>query len=77
MICPTCQAEGKTSTIRIGERMTTLMYCAPFYDEQGAYHHHDLNIKTQSYSCSQGHAWDEKSRTPCPSCVWPEKAAAP
>jgi len=42
------------------------MRCSPYYDEDGVYHHHDTNITTSSYSCSNGHEWTTKSRGKCP-----------
>ena len=52
MICPECKKEGKKSIVYPGYGSTTLMYCQPFYDENGKYHHHDMNTTTTPYSCS-------------------------
>jgi hypothetical protein len=48
-----------------GMSTTTLMYCPPFYDEQGRYHHHDLNTTTTGYRCSNGHEWTESNQPKC------------
>ncbi len=72
MKCPTCVEEGEKSKIfPLGSSMT-LMYCAPFYDEEGVYHHHDGNIITSEYRCSREHHWVEKRNPSCPAGDWPE-----
>lgn len=70
MICPTCKKEGKKSKVFIGVGMTTMLYCQPFYDEDGKYHHHDLNTTTTQYTCSNKHHWSEKTQSEC-WCGWP------
>lgn len=52
--------------------MTTAMYCQPFYDEDGKYHHHDANTTTTEYRCSNGHQWTERTTGNC-WCGWPNK----
>jgi len=69
MICPTCNVEGKTSRVTIGRGSVTLVYSAPFYDEQGKFHKHDTNTHTQEYTCSNGHRWTEQSKNEC-WCGW-------
>jgi hypothetical protein len=71
MKCPFC--DGQPSRIYPEGTEVTLMYCAPYYDEQGAYHHHDRNWRTSAYRCSNGHHWTEKKRAGCPSCEWPSE----
>lgn len=66
MICPTCKAEGQTSRVDIGGGATTDMWSAPYYDEAGVYHHHDLNTTTWVYDCSRGHRWTAAQRKKCP-----------
>ena len=39
----------------------TLMYSAPYYDENGVYHHEDPNVYTTEYECSLGHIFEVKS----------------
>lgn len=69
MFCKQCQKEGKTSRVFMSAGCITAMYCAPFFDEQGKYHHHDSNTSTQEYTCSNGHKWtDVMHGFPCPSC---------
>ena len=71
MICPFCKEEGEKSLVYPGVGTVTAMYCPPFYDEEGRMHIHDSNITTQSYSCSRGHNWTEKSKGSC-WCGWPD-----
>lgn len=75
MICQTCKAEGQKSIVTPSHGGTTAMYCQPFYDENGVYHHHDSNTTTTGYTCSRGHRWSEVAPKPkCPGCSWPDKA---
>jgi len=69
MICPECKAQGLESRVYVGISSTTLMYCQPFYDEKGEYHHHDFNTTTTPYSCSNGHEWSERYKGKC-WCGW-------
>ena len=64
--CPECKASGLKSRVTPHGGSRTLMRCSPYYDEDGVYHHHDTNITTSSYSCSNGHEWTTKSRGKCP-----------
>jgi len=70
MICPECKKQGLKSMVFPGSSSTTLMYCQPFYDPEGQYHHHDSNITTTEYECSNGHQWTEKTSGTC-WCGWP------
>lgn len=70
MICPKCKKKGLKSRVFPGTGTTTLMYCQPFYDEQGQYHHHDSNVNTMEYECSNGHHWTEQASGEC-WCGWP------
>ena len=69
MKCPECVAEGKKSRVTVGMGYQTAMYCAPFYDEEGRFHNHDPNATTTGYTCSNGHRWQETTRSRC----WCEK----
>lgn len=69
MICPECKKEGKKSRVCPGVSMVTAMWCPPFYDEDGKYHHHDANITTTNYKCSNGHTWTERLSGLC-WCGW-------
>ena len=69
MICSECKKLGLKSQVFLGGSTVTLMYCQPFYDEDGNYHHHDSNTTTTSYSCSQGHKWTESCKGRC-WCGW-------
>ena len=72
LICPECKKEGKKSRVYPGASTTTLMYCAPYYDEDGEYHHHDSNWHDTDYRCSEGHRWSERTPSKCPNpkCDW-------
>lgn len=68
MKCEKCQLEGKKSTIQIGMSMTTCMGTNTYYDESGNFHYHDPNSTSTDYRCSNGHEWQESSRSKCTSC---------
>lgn len=70
MTCPECAWEGKTSIVFVGESSVTLLYSKSFYDTFGSYHHHDPNWYTTKYTCTKGHAWEEKVMHYC-WCGWP------
>ena len=72
MICPTCKKEGKKSKVYPGMGTSTLLFCPPFYDEDGKYHNHDSNRHTTEYSCSNGHKWAEENHGSC-WCGWGKK----
>ena len=78
VFCPDCVKAGQTSRVTLLGGSTTDMFCAPFYDDDGAYHHHDLNITSESFSCSNGHRWASQSHSPCPNptCDWPNEKAS-
>ena len=65
MKCPQCVKEGKRSKVYPHGGSVTAMYCPPFYDEDGKYHNHDSNTRTQSFSCSEGHRWIERGQGSC------------
>lgn len=75
MLCPECVKEGQKSCVYPGTGMTTLLYCPPFYDEEGNPHCHDSNTTTTSYTCSRGHSWSESTSGKC-WCGWPNKVKA-
>jgi len=69
MKCPECVKLGAKSLVYPGICSSTLMYCPPYYDEEGNLHIHDGNITTCQYSCSNGHKWSEVvPNKPCPTC---------
>ena len=68
MICPKCKTEGKKSTISIGHSMVTCAYYQPYYDEEGAYHYHDSNVRSTVYNCSNGHTMTVRDQKLCPNC---------
>ncbi len=73
MICEECKKAGQKSRVTCHGGSTTAVYCAPYYDEDGTYHHHDMNIVTSSYECSNGHRWTTQRHPKCPSCNWPDE----
>lgn len=68
MKCPVCIEKGLKSNVYPGCSFSTAMWCAPYYDEDGKYHNHDMNTHSTSYSCSQGHRWTQRNASKCPSC---------
>lgn len=66
MKCPVCEKSGQKSKVFPHGGTSTLMYYQPYYDEDGIYHHHDMNNHTQYYSCSNGHRWMVYSKKQCP-----------
>ena len=76
VFCPVCQKNDQKSMVYTGLGTRTSMYCEPFYDEEGVYHHHDMNRVTATYSCSNGHRWRESWKDKCPGCSWPDEEVA-
>lgn len=70
MICPKCKEMGQKSTIACLGGTVTCAYYQPYYDEEGAYHHHDGNMRNYNYSCSNGHRITVNSTAKCSSCSW-------
>ena len=68
MKCPVCKEKELKSCVYVGMETSTLLYCAPYYDEEGLYHIHDNNSRTINYNCSKGHRWSETSKNRCVSC---------
>lgn len=68
MKCPVCKEKELKSNVYPGGCSITCVYFQPFYDEDGNYHVHDGNTRTQGFSCSLGHSWVEYSYGSCPSC---------
>lgn len=75
MICKECQKANQKSRISILGVATTDMLCPSYYDEEGVYHHHDINIITESFQCSNNHRWTTGKHPRCPSCDWPNDIA--
>lgn len=71
MICPECKKQELKSKVYTGPGLTTLMWCPPFYDEDGKFHNHDGNTTTTPMNCSNGHNWTHESIGSC-WCGWPE-----
>jgi len=71
MICQQCKEQGLKSRVTVGSSSVTLLYCYPFYDEEGNYHYHDSNTTITVYECSHGHTWREESSPVSCWCGWP------
>ena len=65
MKCPECIAEDERSKVFDHGGMVTDMYFAPFYDEDGNRHQHDMNWRTSHFTCSRGHDWHESWQPKC------------
>jgi hypothetical protein len=72
MKCAECVKEGERSTVNDLGGMVTCGYYQPFYDEEGEYHRHDSNLRTNTFRCSRGHLWSTSTVAPCPNlnCDW-------
>jgi hypothetical protein len=68
MKCPVCVEKNLKSSVYPGMSTSTLLWCPPYYDEEGKYHCHDGNNHKTDYNCSQGHVWSESNTGVCPSC---------
>jgi hypothetical protein len=75
MICPICKVKNLKSILKDYGSMVTCLYCIPFYDEDGNYHHHDRNNITTGYDCSNGHKFNIVTQKKCPqeNCDWNKK----
>lgn len=60
MICEECKLQGLKSNVYEGLSTKTLLYCTPYYDEDGKYHMHDSNITITKYTCSNKHEFVHK-----------------
>lgn len=66
MICRQCEKEKLKSEVQsLGCKVTLISYFG-HNDKNGGHHYHDPNIRTCTYSCSNDHTFQIKSRTPCP-----------
>lgn len=73
MKCPYCVEEGKRSKVYdLGGSVTLMGGNFSFYDENGIFHHHDPNMITSYYSCTNDHHWSERRKASCPTsyCDW-------
>jgi hypothetical protein len=72
MKCPVCVREGTKSRVDAdGGSATTAMASPSWWDEDGVYHHHELNWSGSSYQCSLGHRWHTSYRPACPAGDYP------
>lgn len=74
MKCPECEKEGKLSKVWVGPESTTLLQVKEFFDENGVYHYHDLNVTTRNFTCSNQHSFIVSGKVAqCPACPRSEK----
>jgi len=69
MRCPECLEAGERSKVFSGAEVATLMSVTNFYDEDGAWHHHDPNAYTTHFRCSRDHSWESSRKKECSACV--------
>jgi hypothetical protein len=74
VICEECLKAGLKSRVYVLGCMKTAMYCRPYYDEEGNFHHHDSNVVTEMFKCSNGHEWQKRSGGSC-WCGWKWKGS--
>ena len=56
MICPKCEKEYFLSKVIVpSSGLTTAMCDHDFYDENGKFHHHDMNGMSRTFHCTEGH----------------------
>ena len=65
MICEMCREAGKTSTVRVLNTKEPQIPKDHFWDEDGNEHHHNPNIVTTNFRCSNGHRFEEISSWEC------------
>ena len=69
MKCPVCEREGLKSTISGGDYCTTTsMGWRSYWDEDGKYHNHDPNWRSQVLHCSNGHSLFRRWKDRCLNC---------
>jgi len=73
--CLRCHRENKRSKVfSLGGHSTAMANAdgEEFWDEDGVWHRHDVNVVTQMFQCSNLHRWQEKRRHRCPApdCDW-------
>lgn len=60
--------EKKRSRVMTHGGTCTLLGYSPYYDEDGMYHIHDPNWRSNRYTCSNGHEWHISRRYKCLNC---------
>ena len=70
MRCPTCEAEGRASTVQERGSVQWCMSWSAFHDTAGVRHSHDPNRRTTDCACSNGHTFQVYSWPTCgaPGC---------
>jgi len=69
-LCYQCYEEGFENELEFQKMSQTVMAVNEFYDDDGL-HHHDPNVISTYYKCSEGHELVLMERSLCPICNWP------
>lgn len=74
MKCPACVEAGKVSRFNEHHRPKTDDIVDRFFDEDGKRHVHDHSIYEIMWTCTSGHAYQQRFRSlcPCRGCLWNE-----
>lgn len=72
VLCPECEKTGEKSIVYTHGISSTLMGWKPYYDQNGDYHDHDPNKKSEHFTCSKGHIFDIDHTHKC-WCGWTRK----
>ena len=66
--CPTCKADGVVCrATSVEKKQITRLKPVEYWDEEGLYHWHDLNMIKATWRCLKGHKWSEEVRR-CEKC---------
>jgi hypothetical protein len=74
MRCPACVQAEQLSRLNEHHRPKTEGTVDRFYDEYGIQHIHDRAVYETIWTCTSGHAYQQRfrSRCPCRGCLWNE-----
>lgn len=74
MQCTKCKESNMKSIVYQIYSSRTLLNHFPYWDTDGMYHHHDENIDSFGYRCSNDHTWEESKMTGYCHCGWKAEA---
>lgn len=77
-VCAECTAKGTHSRVVVAPARLIRGHRAEYY-ENGELHVHDAGYRITHARCEQGHSWEHRGVTPCPTCgaqVAPENSDA-
>jgi len=69
-LCPFCALEGPQVAVRPGAIAYSELKPCLFRDDQGRYHDHDANNRSQTFTCTNGHNFEYRSFWRCHACQW-------